>query len=58
MLKSEAEGIVRRAMEETEAEFTEKQIEAISKSIIKIVERMIEDAFSNIRPGGSGSKPM
>ena len=57
MLKSEAEGIFRRSMEETEAEFTEKQVEAISRAIVKIAERMIEEAFSNWRPSGSGSKP-
>jgi hypothetical protein len=51
MLKSEAERIVRRAMEETGAQFTEEQIEAICKITTTIASRIVEEAFSNWRPG-------
>jgi len=57
MLKSEAEHFVRRAMEDTGAQFTEEQVLAISQAIMKITGRMVEEAVSTIRPGKQGGKP-
>lgn len=59
MLKSEAEHFVRRGMEETGAQFTEEQIQALSYMVMKIAGRMVEEAMSTIRPsqGGQGGKP-
>jgi len=56
MLKSEAERVVRRAMEETGAQFTEEQIAAISFLVIKIASTTVEEALSQWRPS-SGGKP-
>ncbi len=55
MLKGEAERMVRRAMEETEAEFTEEQIEALSKLVLNIANRVVEEALASWSPrGGKG----
>jgi hypothetical protein len=56
MLKSEAERVVRRAMEETGAEFTEEQIEALCRMIPKIAATVVEEAFSNQGRGSGGGK--
>ncbi len=57
MLKSEAEGIFRRYMEETKAEFTEAQIECIVQSLLKIGGRMVEEALaSSSRSSGPGKR--
>lgn len=55
MLKSEAENVVRQALEETGAQFTEEQIQAISLIVIKIAARTVEEAFASWRPTGGGS---
>jgi len=57
MMKSEAEGMLRRALEENEAQLTEQQIAALSQAILKICGRVIEEALSSWRPGVPGSKP-
>ncbi len=54
MFKSEAERIIRRAMEESGAKFTEEQIQALSKLVPKIASLIVEEAFSSYRPGSSG----
>ena len=54
MLKSEAERVVRRALEETEAEFTEEQIQALCLMITKIASKTVEEALSSWRPGPGG----
>jgi ribosomal protein S7 len=51
MLKSEAERVVRRALEETKAEFTEEQIQALSLICTKIASQIVEEAFANNRTG-------
>lgn len=56
MLKSEAERIVRKAIEETKAQFTEEQIHAICQITIKIASTVIEEALASWRTGSS-SKP-
>ncbi len=56
MLKSEAERVVRRAMEETGAQFTEEQIAAICFLVTKIASTTVEEALAQWRPG-SGGKP-
>jgi len=56
MFKSEAERIIRRAMEETGAKFTDEQIQALSRAVVKICAAIIEEAFSSFRPG-TNSKP-
>jgi hypothetical protein len=43
MYKSDAEHIIRRVMEETEAQFDEKQIEALAQIIIKVTEQIVEE---------------
>ena len=54
MLKSEAEHIIRQAIAETDAQFTEEQIQALCILINKIALRTVEEAFANWRPSGSG----
>ncbi len=54
MLKSEAEKVVRRAIEETGAEFTEEQIKAICAIVTKIASTTVEEALSSWRPGKGG----
>jgi hypothetical protein len=56
MLKSEAERAIRKAMEDTDAKFTEEQIQALSQICLKIASTVVEEAFANWRPG-SGGKP-
>ena len=46
MLKSEAEHIVRRAIEEAGAKFSEQQIQALAMMSLKIAERIVEEAFA------------
>jgi hypothetical protein len=72
MLRSEAENMVRRAIEDTLADytpeqiaamgpagtlFTDVQITAMASMVTRITGRMIEEAFSSWRPGVPGSKP-
>ncbi len=54
MLKSEADRVVRRALEETNAQFTEEQIEALCQICVKISSTIVEEALSSWRPGGGG----
>ncbi len=53
MLKSEAERVVRRALEDTGATFTEEQIAALSQMMVKIASTVVEEALSTWRPGKS-----
>ena len=57
MLKGEAELMIRRSLEENEAELTDEQIKALAEVIMKIAGRMIEEALATWRPGVPGSKP-
>lgn len=54
MLRSETERMLRRCIEETNAQFTEEQIQCLVVAFIKITERMIEEGFAN-NSGSSGS---
>jgi hypothetical protein len=56
MLKSEAEQVIRSAIMETGAQFTEEQIQALCILVNKIAARTIEEAFANWRPS-AGGKP-
>jgi len=56
MLKSEAEHIVRRAMEDAGAEFTDAQIAALAKLVMKIAGRLVEEATASWR-AKPGSHP-
>ena len=56
MLKSEAEHMLRRACEDTGAEFTDEQIQAISLAMMKIAGRLVEEAIASWRPK-PGSRP-
>lgn len=56
MFKSDAERLVRKAIEENGAEFTEEQIKAISQMILSIATTMIEEAFANWSPSSGGGK--
>jgi hypothetical protein len=51
MYRSEAEHIIRRTIEETGAQFTEEQIQAISIITTKVATTIVEEALSNWRPG-------
>jgi len=53
MLRSEAEHIIRPAMEDTGAEFTDEQIQALSTTIMKIAGRLVEEAVASWRRPGS-----
>ena len=56
MLRSEAETVFRRCMEDTKAEFTEEQIQCLIMAIVKIGGRMVEEGVaSSGRGGGPGS---
>lgn len=54
MLKSEAEKVVRRAIEDNGAEFTEEQILAICQLCVKISSTIVEEALASWRPSGGG----
>ncbi|MDR3613764.1 MAG: hypothetical protein P4L53_09355 [Candidatus Obscuribacterales bacterium] len=54
MFHSDAEHIVRKALEETGATFTEEQIQAICLLVTKICTRTVEEAFANWSPKGGG----
>ncbi len=57
MLKSEAETMVRRVLEDTKSEMTDEQITTIAQIVVKICGRMIEEALASWRPGTPGSRP-
>lgn len=52
MLKGEAERVIRRALEETNAEFTEEQIQALCQIITKICNTTVEEALASWSPRG------
>jgi vacuolar-type H+-ATPase subunit H len=54
MYKSEAERVIRKALEETGATFTDEQIEALGKIITKIASQIVEEAFASARSNSSG----
>jgi len=54
MFKSDAERVIRRTIEETGAEFTDEQIDALCTITTKIASLVVEEAFSNWRPGTAG----
>lgn len=58
MLKTEAENMIRRTLEESQppVELSEEQITFFANIIMKIAGRMIEEALSSWRPS-SGGKP-
>lgn len=56
MLKSEAEKIFRRNMEDTNAQFSEEQIQCLVAALMKISGRIVEEALSSYKPG-SGGRP-
>jgi histone H3/H4 len=51
MLKSEAERIIKKACEESGAQFTEEQIQALCAIVTKIAATTVEEAFASWRPG-------
>jgi len=57
MIKSEAETMIKRAMEETGAEFTEQQVQALAQATLKIAGRLVEEAIASWR-AKPGSRPM
>lgn len=59
MLKTEAEQMIRRTLEESEPpyEMSEEQISAMAQIIMKICGRMIEEAISSWKPNTQGGKP-
>ncbi|HEY9787060.1 MAG TPA: hypothetical protein V6D17_16830 [Candidatus Obscuribacterales bacterium] len=57
MLKSEAERVIRKYMEEHKAQFTEEQIAALAEICIKIASTVVEEALASYSPGKPGSRP-
>jgi hypothetical protein len=53
MYRSEAELVIRRAIEETGAQFTEEQIQAISIITTKVAQTIVEEALAQMRPSGN-----
>lgn len=56
MLRSEAETVMRRCMEDTKAEFTEEQIQCLVTAILKIGGRMVEEALASSSRGSQGGR--
>lgn len=57
MLRSEAETVLRRCMEESKAQFTEEQVQCLVAAFLKIGGRMVEEALaSSSRGGGQGRR--
>jgi ribosomal protein S7 len=50
MLKSDAERILRRTMEETKMQLTEQQIQCLSQAMLKIAQQVVEEALSLYNP--------
>jgi len=46
MYKTDAERVIRRALEEAGAKFTEEQIKALAIAITKITETTVEEALA------------
>jgi len=57
MLKSEAERLFRRCMEESNAQFTDEQVQCIVQALLKIGGRMVEEAMSSNRGSGNSRRP-
>jgi hypothetical protein len=57
MLKSDAERLVRRSLEENNAQFTDEQITALAEIVMRIAGRIVEEALASYRPGVQGSRP-
>lgn len=57
MMKSEAEQMIRRTLEDEGGEMTDEEISRLAQIIMKICGRMIEEAFSSWRPSNPGGKP-
>ena len=55
MLKSEAERLIRRSLEETNAQFTEEQIQALCIIVTKIAATTVEEALASWRPSSGGN---
>jgi hypothetical protein len=56
MLKTEAERLIRRTLEETNAQFSEEQIQALCLIVTKISASTVEEALASWRPSGGGGK--
>lgn len=56
MYRSEAELVVRRAIEETGAEFTEEQIRAMSIITTKVATAIVEEALSQLRTSANAKQ--
>lgn len=54
MLKSEAEKVLRRTIEETKAEFSEEQISCLVTAMMKICGRIVEEALASAKSGPGG----
>ena len=57
MLKTDAEHILRRLIDETDAQFSEEQINCLVRFVKKFTERTIEEALNTYTPGKLGSRP-
>ncbi len=57
MMKSEAQHFVVRAMEDTGAQFTDEQVQALAQMIIKITARVVEEVTTELRASSKKGKP-
>jgi hypothetical protein len=55
MYKTEAERVIKQAIKETGAQFTEEQIKALSVITTKIADRIVEEALASM-PSNMGSQ--
>jgi hypothetical protein len=56
MLKSEATRVIKNIVEETGAQFTDEQIEAITQMFLRITQTTVDESLANFRPSSSGGR--
>ncbi len=54
MLKSEASRIIKNIIEDTGAQFTDEQLEAITQMFLRITQTTVDEALANYRPSSGG----
>lgn len=57
MLKSEATRVIKNIIEETGAQFTDEQVEAITQMFLRITQTTIDESLANYRPSSGGGRP-
>ncbi len=57
MLKSEATRIIKNIVEDTNAKFTDEQIEALTQMFLRITQTTVDESLANFRPSSGGRGP-